>query len=460
MSKVTRADFALLAGGVDWANITGKPSSFGGTTDIGDLTGAGFGIGQYPAWNGKKFLPATIPDDPTPSDTGLNILPLDTIGVATRRQPPGFPFGPTQDVWFKEVFDVRQYGASANGTYDDTAAFNRAIADINANGRGVLFVPYGNYTAGPFSEIRVPCSIIGAGVAGTTITVSSNGFSGGASGSWFEVAGLQMLSTGTSAFAISLTDGTNAGDFSFHNLDLRHFQQPIVVNGANRRGFIFNSRIDPLVYGLNLTVRDSILANLTMVNDASTSARGMSLAGNYIEAHAIKLVAGNFKWAQGIVGVSGSGGKISDSLFSGVLNEVVSLTDGSSATSGWRVENLTFFDCEAANPVAYNRDKHYVNELQGIGSNTNTDFDSRRELIVNATWDPPVLRPLESTWEEFYLLGAKIGDQPSVGPPYALDFLQVSAYVRAPDIIRCTLTNTSSSTINPASGTFKFRIKN
>lgn len=58
---VSRANWAATAGSVAWENVTGKPSSFGGVTDIGQLTGSGFAIGQVPRWNGSRFVPYTIP---------------------------------------------------------------------------------------------------------------------------------------------------------------------------------------------------------------------------------------------------------------------------------------------------------------------------------------------------------------------------------------------------------------
>lgn len=458
--KTTRSDFAQLAGAVAWKNVTGKPDDFGGVKDISQLTAGGFLAGQIPQWNGYQFVPGTLPTlVPTPGNS--SIADLNSPAVATRRQPPGFPFGPTEDVWFQEVFDVRQYGAyGMQSSYDDTSAFNRAIADLNAAGRGVLYVPGGYYRGGNFTTITAPCSVIGGGVGSTFMDISGSGFTGGISGAWFEVAGLSMTSSGTGGTGVALSDGSNSGMFSFHDLDLRGFNTSIQVAGTQRRGFIFNSRLDPRVYGVNLTAKECIMSNLTMINDASTSALGMLLAGDYHQVHSVKLIAGSARWNQGILASSGLGGQIANSLFSGVVNEAVELSDGSSGTLGWRVQNITFYDVDGTEPVKYNRDKHYVNELHGIGASTNTNYDSRRELFGSGTWDPPTLRPLESCYEEFYLLGCKLGDQVALGSPYSLDFVQQSASVRANDIVRITLTNQSTASVNPATGTWKFRAFN
>ncbi|HEX2899823.1 MAG TPA: hypothetical protein VHS96_08905 [Bacteroidia bacterium] len=65
MSKVAKADWAAST---PWLGISGKPASFG-VSDIGQLTGIGFSVGQVPRWNGSKFVPYTIPSNPTPPPT-------------------------------------------------------------------------------------------------------------------------------------------------------------------------------------------------------------------------------------------------------------------------------------------------------------------------------------------------------------------------------------------------------
>ncbi len=62
MSKVTRADWAAS---VPWDGITNKPATpSGGVTDIGQLTGKGFSVGNYAKWNGSKFVPGAAPTVP------------------------------------------------------------------------------------------------------------------------------------------------------------------------------------------------------------------------------------------------------------------------------------------------------------------------------------------------------------------------------------------------------------
>lgn len=63
--------------------------------------------------------------------------------------------------------NVKSYGAVGNGSTDDTAAINSAIAALNAAGRGVLYFPPGTYlTTGGLTAIDVPCLVLGSGGGG------------------------------------------------------------------------------------------------------------------------------------------------------------------------------------------------------------------------------------------------------------------------------------------------------
>ena len=224
MPKVTRADWAAqvpangIVGVIPAANI---PAGIG-VTDIGQLKAAGFPKGSVPQWNGSRFVAADQPSSSSSTSNETGIIPVNSPGVATRRQPPGLPYGPTQDVWMQEIFDVRQYGAVGSGAHDDLGAFNAAIAALNAAGGGCLKLPAGNYVLSASPEtFAVPASVIGDGCGVSTVTCDASGFSGGSGGSWFEVAELSLLSNGTSGTGISLTNGTSAGDaFSFHDLEI------------------------------------------------------------------------------------------------------------------------------------------------------------------------------------------------------------------------------------------------
>ena len=468
--KTTRSDFALT---VPAEGVIGLQkyinALIGGSIDIGSVKGAGFSLGYVPVWNGTKFVPGNITSiagytPSTPDGGGSTIQDLDIPGVATRRQPPGLPYGPTQDVWMQEVFDVRQYGAWGSGTGDITPSVNKAIAALNAAGRGALYYPAGEYYHSDYLiEIEVPCAVYGDGAGASKLHFSRGGFIGGSAGQAFEVCELAMISDGTSAeTGISLTDGTSVGAgeaFSFHDLNMQGWPVCISVDAANRRGFIFNSRLTPTLTGVDLSAKGCILSDLLLINDGTTSTLGISLVGDGHRLHGNTILTDSVRWIRGIDVISGNYLSIADHLIVGCVNEAVLLT-GSGATSGCRLENIQFSDIQGAAAVGWDVTQHYVSDLQGLGSNTDTTYDSRRELQLFTTWDPPSLRPLESAWEDFTLTGAQVGDQVALGGNPNGSFWNMSARVSAANTVRVTVQNLTASTVDLASAALKIRIFN
>ena len=80
------------------------------------------------------------------------------------------------------VFNVTSYGAVGDGTTDNTAAINAAIAAVNAAPGGSIYFPAGNYYyAGSLSAITKPCTVYGdvaaplGGAGGGGSALSSGG---------------------------------------------------------------------------------------------------------------------------------------------------------------------------------------------------------------------------------------------------------------------------------------------
>lgn len=69
-------------------------------------------------------------------------------GIAVAQQPPRLP-KVKEPVFRKDTFDIRKYGAVADGNTLSTAAINRAIAACNKKGGGVVLVPSGQFLTGP-----------------------------------------------------------------------------------------------------------------------------------------------------------------------------------------------------------------------------------------------------------------------------------------------------------------------
>ena len=72
------------------------------------------------------------------------------------------------------VFNVRNYGATGNGTSNDTPAINQAIAAANAAGGGIVEFPAGTYLAG--GSIHLMSDIDMQLDKGSTITATSTGY--------------------------------------------------------------------------------------------------------------------------------------------------------------------------------------------------------------------------------------------------------------------------------------------
>ena len=437
--KVTRADWAAST---PWVGITGKPAWLSGPTPAINRTTTMFVGGGAAASATDSFMP------------------LNAIGVATRRQPPGLPYGPTQDVIWQEVFDVMQYGASGAVDGDDTDAFNHAIADLNTAGRGCLRLPACNYQLPRTpNAITVPCSIVGDGAGVANCLLGGNGFTGGSGGNWFEVSGVSFASDGTSSTAITLTDGTAAGlrsQFSFHDLDLVGVHTGIAINAPDRAGFIGRCRVAPLALGLSINCAGVMAGDLTFYNLGDTAAMGISLAGNDHVVHDCRFLSFAARWARAIACASGERIELANLLVHGTLNEAVSLTTAGRV----RLTNLAFGDVQGAPPVVFSPLLHYVNELTGMGGNADSSYDLRKELAATVVWNPDSLRPLESTTKDITVTGARFGDQVAIGTADNTDYLMVSGRVVSDDTIRITLQNVSINTVDLGSATYKCRIFN
>lgn len=74
------------------------------------------------------------------------------------------------------------------------------------------------------------------------------------------------------------------------------------------------------------------------------------------------------------------------------------------------------------------------------------------------TWDPPSLATGERTNTDVTVTGAAFGDFVVVCAPYSLQLMTVTASVSADDTITIRLLNTTGSTINLASGTWRYKV--
>lgn len=470
MSKSPRADWAAS---VPVEGVIGLAAYIegliGAAPDISQVGGAGFLNGQVPVWSSalSKFRPGDISDirgyePPDPSETGTVINELNQPGVATKRYPPGYTFGPLENVWFQEIFDVKQYGAIGGGGEDDTDNVTHAIQDLNTNQGGVLFFPAGSYSLGIVETIQYPCLILGQGIGATVLNFNGTGFLGGQDGHFFGASDLTMMTSGTGGAetAFEISNGTSTGysdPFIFRNLDLSGWSWNFLINTITRPGFISRCRLSATDFIADLTGDDFSITDC-LFRSASTACIGIRCNGSR-HKYTSNRFTGAVNYDRAVLVETGDRGSISDTLIVGTDSHGIELSNGSGGPDNWRVQNISFADI-SGEPVSFNRDKHYVNELQGLGGNTVTLYDSRRELVEEYTIDPGLLAPLQSITLDYSFTGAQPGDQIAIGAPYDMQGVITSSFVREADIISLTFFNTSGSSVDLGSGVYKLRIFN
>jgi hypothetical protein len=159
-------------------------------------------------------------------------------------------------------FNVKDYGATGNGTTDDTAAFNAARAALIAAGKGVFYMPAGRYlTSGGFN-FTVPTLLKGDGsasyfddnVAATVILCNS------ATNSLFEITSvgcdfqdfyaLCTAATPTAGAGIKIT--SNGDHIRYNNVTVRGFYDDADIQDGAMWNMDGCYLVEPVRYGLHI----------------------------------------------------------------------------------------------------------------------------------------------------------------------------------------------------------------
>lgn len=402
--RIVTADWAAQ---VPFLGITGLPSWItpGGTVSINlsQIAQSGAAIGQVPTWNGTAWVAAT---PSTGGNSGTNIRNGDSPAVAVRKRPNGQPSAQYQDIWFRWEYNVHLYGATGNGITDDSQAVAQAQAAMTSAGGGCLYFPAGTYMGMEnFGTLQVPCSIRGDGIGQSVLNFGTTG-------------GLDLYA-GTSAYAFEVRDLT----------------------------------VDDAAVGITAE-GGSIFLDGVAINAFDTGMLLEGSSGGYIE-HAI--ITGD-TMANGLV-LSGASSEnmVSDVFISGASGPAITCGTG---TFDNRVDNVAFIGVAGSVAVQDQGSNNYINELYGLGSNTDTRYDNRKELVASATWQPCVMQPGGASAQDVLVPGATIGDQVIVGPPYNVDWCLFSGYVRAASTVRILVLNLGPSSLTLASGSWKVRVVN
>lgn len=93
----------------------------------------------------------------------------DDVSTETSKETPSEETNPTKTEAMVSVYNVREYGAKANGQ-DDSKAIQTAINVCAAKGGGVVYLPSGRYTIKETIKKKAKVSLKGAGMYSTYLT--------------------------------------------------------------------------------------------------------------------------------------------------------------------------------------------------------------------------------------------------------------------------------------------------
>ena len=286
---------------------------------------------------GGTLASIVTPAGPIGSSTTTPVITIDAKGRVTALSsatisgtlPSGATtsqsllYGTSAAGWYTEHFNVKAFGATGNGSTDDTSNINLAIAALNAAGGGVLYFPKGQYVVnstynGALTTISVPCRIIGDGhghsasESATAILKYNNGSSNRnvftlntSNPANFEDLSI-VFKAATTAYGIYLNGPTGTPvDYSTINRvsvispDATSATGVYSYNGNNTR--ITNCYIAGNAYGIYLTsdladadspdggvgfITNCVIESNTSAGIYHTSAGGLNIVGNVLHSNA------------------------------------------------------------------------------------------------------------------------------------------------------------------------------
>lgn len=114
-----------------------------------------------------------------PSGPAGGFTPKTTLGYARRRYPDGTTGPTTQDVFYRDVFNVKDYGATGDGATDDTASITACFNAANASAAPTfvtIYFPAGQYivSAGlpKLTNANFSAQVKGDGPMGTQLRIN------------------------------------------------------------------------------------------------------------------------------------------------------------------------------------------------------------------------------------------------------------------------------------------------
>lgn len=234
----------------------------------------------------------------SPQD-GLYLDSPGVIGIATAGVKVG-EIGPGGVVDLAtSIFNVKQYGATVNGTTDDTAAVQRALDVIRQNGGGVLYIPVGTcLCAGALTYPAGNLVIAGAGIQQSTLKLTNPG-----------TIGLDIGTGSSDLFGITFRDISFRGGSTTPTTEMVRFNRMFVVNLHNVNFYDapicvnFTSsghiRITGSLFNTNITTMTAFidLLNCSHVAIVGNTFEGKTGSTSLIAIRANASGTGNTRWA-------------------------------------------------------------------------------------------------------------------------------------------------------------------
>lgn len=241
--------------------------------------------------SGSKYVRARVV-------TGGNLTAGSVaIQAFTALTSPAGVVGPITDMG-GQVFNVKAYGAKVDGVSDDTVAFNRLVADVNAAGRGVVLNPGGTCLLNPatLSQFTVPVALVGPGVDLATYKAIAGSVNiTGAGQTFFAPSGTDIVIDGITidgnSSAQTITPGSNQYFYigfigsSPTNAQNLHIGSVKFLNFASANATLNGIGLD--TYGFGSVAFSRILGNncdnLVWISSPASSSP-FALVGNIIHA--------------------------------------------------------------------------------------------------------------------------------------------------------------------------------
>lgn len=391
---------------------------------MSQVTWNGVSKNRYPVWNGTRFVPTALP-----SSSSSDFQVVNVPGAAYRKRPSGQPSGQFQNVWDRFEANVKLWGATGNGGVDDTGAVNAAISAVNAEGSGSLYFPAGRYSVdgSQLNQISVSTRIKGDGIGVSTIVFQNT------NGVVAYVPDGSVSLEGVSIEGATIAVDAEAAGFYLLECAIEASHRGMVLDGVHH-GFIADTLF---------TSSGTAVGIIGGFSGVTTDSLRFTDEGAWMDA--IRLNSGTSNILANIyVGNAGT-----SAIFLGT------------ATYGNRVHDISFKNILGNQPIVNLGTNNYISDQFGLGGNTNTLYDARKNLFAQFAWNPPPIPVGTGYYDDFNMPGTSFGDQVIPGFPVLVDpAVRIQAQMVASDTVRISAINLGTATVDISSGDWSLRVLN